>query len=276
VLAGALHALRPTFVPHFDGPTAAGGVDLELLQRAGSFVVTVRKSAATVSRPIPGPADCQSVVRTAALIADSALDDLPTSPSVPRIERLPTPAAEPQQPAQSFGGWELAAAIGGGGRQALLGPAATVGVDLQMSHGLFQAGVTGAVAPLQSQSVQPTNAGLGSYEATSTVAEASAGVGFGLPAGRLSLDGAGGCEVALLQASSQRLVEKRQETVPEAFAALRLQYVLDLPERFFLAGRIEERFAPVHATFVVEGAGSQVTTRTWTADGGLWVGRRFF
>jgi hypothetical protein len=62
----------------------------------------------------------------------------------------------------------------------------------------------------------------------------------------------------------------------EAFAGLAAGYTIDLPARFFVGVRIEERWSPAQAHSSVDASTDAVVTRAWTFTAALLAGWQIF
>ena len=124
---------------------------------------------------------------------------------------------------------------------------------------------------------------VGSYQALPIDLEIGGGWSLRLGPGRLSLDGLIGLGLVSVSASvppppAGGVFGAQPQLSKELFLGAAAGYVVELPLRFFVGVRVEERWAPAQVTVNVADAprGFQVDTRRWTFTSTVIVGWRFF
>ncbi len=108
--------------------------------------------------------------------------------------------------------------------------------------------------------------------------EAGGGWAPRLGPGKLSLDASVGLAVARVSDSvspSQPLFGRQDQLTVAPFFALAQGYTLDLPARFFVGLRAEERLAPPTTVGVIGALKDRVVTRVVSVTGRVVLGFRF-
>jgi hypothetical protein len=262
----ALRMMRPDVAIGLGpAPDREGSVEVVVTARKGEILLAVSGHGRSINRTFPDPNDCESACQTAALIIDRALEDLQVSETTPTIETL----APPPSP------FALLAALGAGGTQGVFGAAATLNLALQLQW------LDLALFTLSGDFLLPSGRtlpdGLGTMQASGEILEFGAGVSPHLGPGRLNTTALFGITWTNLT-SNTSLPENYGRTAAEPYVGLAVGYALGLPDHFFLSIQLEEQLALGRTEFVVEGESnvSAASTRTWTFQAWLAVGRRLF
>lgn len=274
-MAQAFHILRPNLELQREGHENKDDLHVSLEKVRELFVVKVRRGQSVVIRSFADPGDCEVAAQTAALIADGALDDLPPATSTVTLEKpAPPPIRTP--------GWISSPSIGIGGRQTMLGAAASLMLGFKAAQELFESEFIFEVALPNSQPLLRRHAeefGLGPQDAYTSVSFTPIlleGVGFAVGPGRLSFQAEVGVELTILEVKSQVIRPERfTNPVSEPFGGLRVGYTWNLTDRLFLAASVDERIAPASTRIEVIGIPSHVTNRNWTLSGTLSFGMHF-
>jgi hypothetical protein len=242
-----------------------------MLERfGGTFTVVISGGGAggPLFRTFADPQDCPAAGRTAALIVDSALDQLRPVGAAPSLE--------PFIPRRWL---QLAAAIGGGVEQGLLGWSPALEAEGLVHLGAGEILLALDLIPTASTLVDP-KAALGAYAATSFGVEVGGGLAPRVGPGRIAADVLYGWDTAFVSltgvATGEPFYQQQGRTVAEPFFALRVGYSLDLPHGLFIGLRAEEQLALVRDTLALEGTDYSITTRAWSFDAAALLGWRFF
>jgi hypothetical protein len=274
-----LRTLRPelTVVP-LDGsqvpPAGAWIAHLEGLL-TGQPLLRVTGSPTPLVRALPGQ-DCRRVVEIAASIIDGLLDELPHEP--PREGPEASVAAVHWRP--SLGIW-----FGAGVLQGPIKWVPSIALGLRLGLGDWE--VVGAsdlgflaALPFATSDVgvrgPPCTVADCFYRALPFDFEIGGGYAPRLGPGNLSLDALAGPSVVHAWAKGSPLFSTGDKVTLVAFVALAAGYTIDLPARFFVGARVEERWSPVQPKFDVDGASDSVDTRIWTFTSAIFAGWRFF
>jgi hypothetical protein len=259
----ALRMVRPDVAIGLETAPDTDSVQVSVAAKNGTVLLTISGHGRSINRDFPDPNDCEAACRTAALIIDRALEDLRFGEVAPPIETLaPPPSA-----------MELSLALGIGATQGMFGAAAAVTGALQL-HWHF------ALLALSGDLVLPTGTtlpnGLGSLQASGENLEIGVGLSPPLGPGRLSLTGLFG--VAWTNLSAQTTLPVNQGgSATEPYVGVTAAYVYRLPEFFFLSAQLEEQLALGRTVFNIDSEPPQTaTTRAWTFQGWVLVGRRLF
>jgi hypothetical protein len=261
----ALRMVRPDVAIGLGpAPDAEGSVEVVVTARKGEIVVTFSGHGRSINRSFPDPNDCESACQTAALIIDRELEDLHLNETTPPIETL----APPPSPFAVF------AALGAGGTQGVFGAAAALNLAVQLQW------LDLALFTLSGDFLLPSGTtlpdGLGTLQASGEILELGAGVSPHLGPGRLNATGLFGITWTNVT-SETSLAVNHGGSAAEPYVGLAVGYALGLPDHFFLSVQAEEQLALGRTEFVVEGESvPTASTRTWTFQALLAVGRRLF
>jgi hypothetical protein len=277
-LAAAIHTQRPGVAVHpwqRDGSEARppdGAMRVVLSAGDGVTHLDVTGGVNPIARSLPAADGCKRNVEIAALIVDGALDDLRVSGSAPPVDSLAPPV-----PFRKRSG--LAAAFGGGVEQGPVNVVASLDVQGAARYRFLELTLDADLAlPSSTPSVSlAPEMGNSSLSLTSLTFEVGFGFAPRLGPGRASADLLLGASLAFASSSASPgdVFQRTNRTSSELFGGLRLGYVFDLPHGLFVGARVEERLAPVQASFEVYGTQSPVSTRVWTLQGLGLVGYRF-
>lgn len=208
---------------------------------------------------------CRSAVEIAASIVDGLLDQLPREASASLA------VANPLHP--SLGIW-----FGGGILQGPLQWVPSIALGLRLSLGDWEIAGTSDLGTLATRPfvTDRPNATF-NYKALPFDFEIGGGYAPHLGPGNLMLDAFIGPSAVHLWTKGSPLFQTQSPVTLEPFVALAAGYTLDLPARFFVGVRVEERWSPLQATFsVIDGHPGSVSTRVWTFTAALLAGWRFF
>jgi hypothetical protein len=261
----ALRMVRPDVAIGLGPAPDAEGVEVVVTAKKGEILLAVSGHGRSINRSFPDPNDCESASQTAALIIDRALEDLRSTETTPAIETL----APPPSP------FALLAAIGGGGTQGVFGAAAALNVALQLQW------LDLALLTLSGDFVLPSGTtlpnDLGTLQASGEVLELGVGVSPHLGPGRLNATALFGITWTNVTSDIPSVPSNRGGSGVEPYVGLAAGYALGLPDHFFLSVQIEEQLALGRTEFVIEGESvPPASTRTWTFQAWLAVGRRLF
>jgi hypothetical protein len=272
-----LKALRPELeivsLPRaLQAPIAAQPAEVWLARIEGigsdQAVLRVTGNPTPLLRPLPGQ-DCRRAVKTAASIVDGLLDQLPSTDV--------GPLSSPGGLRPTISAW--------GGAGTLQGPVqfvASFALGGRVGLGAFEFLFVADLGLLASVPLATVNLGpAGSYRALPFDFELGGGWSPRLGPGRLSLDGSIGLALTRVWphvSTGAMLFSTKPQVAQELFLAPSVGYTLELPARFFVGLRAEERWAPQQTTVTVDIAiaGDQVPTRTLTFTATGIFGWRFF
>jgi hypothetical protein len=274
--ARALATLRPDLqIVSLDStstvPAGAWRARIEGLGFAQA-TLQVSGSATPLQRSLAGQ-ECARALETAASIVDGLLEQLPDPASERTLSLAP-----PQRPKS------LSVLIGVGFLQSPIQSVAAFALGTRL--GLGQLELVGSIdvglqasIPLATEDEGP----VGTYHAVPVDLEVGAGWGPRLGPGRLSLDGLVGVVLANVWTTAaagapKHLFDAESKIATAAYLAASASYVFDLPARFFVGVRIEERLSPEPVTVSVDGAvaSDRVVTRVWSFTATGLLGWRLF
>jgi hypothetical protein len=264
-LAAAVRLQHPDVALSLGKRPSASDLEAEIVESTATFTLTVRGQGKPLSRLLPSPGtSCSETMQTAALMIDRYLDELHANAEEARVADL-VRAAGPQ----------LSLLLGPSLVQAPAGLdfGLTVEVDFRVGLLLLSLGGEGNLA--QTKSITA----FGGYHLTPAATWLAAGVAPRLGPGRLLFQGSFGLSLlwVSVQSDLSHVPHEHNGNAVDPFVGLRVGYVLDLPARFSLALRYEERFVPAPTTFSVEGyPGYSVSVRSFSGDVALMVGYAFF
>ena len=260
VLLGAGQTPPPTLPP--EAPVDAWIARLEGIA-SGQPVLRVTGNPTPLLRSLSGES-CRPVVEIAASIVDGLLDQIPREPSASFVSAT---ALRP-----SLGIW-----FGGGVLQGPIEWVPSIALGLRLTIGDWEiVGVSDlgmlATLPLSTSDEGP----VGNYTALPFDFEIGGGYAPYLGLGTLSLDALTGPSIVRVWTKGSPLFDSQARVTLEPFVALAAGYTIDLPARFFVGVRVEERWSPTQGPFTVEGGTDSVVTRAWTFTTALLAGWRLF
>jgi hypothetical protein len=265
-LAAAIRVQRPDASIAMGERPASQELEADLTESAGTYTLSVRGAGKGLNRTLPAPgATCEETAQTAALMIDRYLDEIRAGGAEAGIEELSPP---PPRRFSLLLGPSLVQAPAG------LAFGLTLETDLRFSLLLLTLG--GEVNLRQSKAVASFEGG---YEMTPAAAWLAAGVAPRLGPGRILAQASFGLSLLRVDISSSLtppLPHQTNGNAVDPYLGLRLGYVLDLPARFSMALRFEERWVPAPTTFFVEDYKGTVSIRSFSADLALMAGYSFF
>jgi hypothetical protein len=265
-LAAAIRAQRPDALISSGARSKPTDLEVDLTENGGTLSLTVRGQGKPLSRPLPSPgADCVETLQTAALMIDRYLDELNEHPEDAPIEGLSTSRATTAFTV-SLGASVVQAPAG-------LTPGLVLEVDLRL--GLLALALGGELSLPQHEAATAVT---GTYDLSPAAAWLSAGVAPRLGPGRLLAQASLGLSLlwVTIGPTTPPTYQQQQANAADPFVGLRLGYVLDLPARFSLAVRYEERWVPAPTTFSVEGYPGSVAVRAFSGDLAVLAGYALF
>ncbi len=263
-LAAAVHLQHPDVALSLGKRPSASDLEAEITESAATLTLTVRGQGKPLSRVLPTPGtSCSETLQTAALMIDRYLDELHANAEEARVADLVRGA-----------GPQLSLLLGPSLVQAPAGLDFGLTVELDFRVGLLLLSLGGEGNLAQTKSITA----FGSYDLTPAATWLAAGVAPRLGPGRLLLQGSFGLSLlwVSVQSDLSHLPHEHDGNAVDPFVGLRVGYVLDLPARFSLALRYEERFVPAPTTFSVEGYAGSVSVRSFSGDVALMAGYAFF
>jgi hypothetical protein len=265
-LAAAIRLQRPDVALQNGKPPSGSDLEVHLVDRGGTLTFSVRGPGRPLTRELPPPgATCQEALQTAALMIDRYLDELNNGEEETRIGVL-----DPSAPHLGF-------AVGPSVVQAPFGLSLGLTVELDLRLGLLLLSLGGEANLRQSRTVAENMQNVQFiYDALPAASWVSAGVAPGLGPGRLVMAAALGLSLLFVTAQSPELFQQQQGSAADPYLALRVAYVLDLPDHFGLALRYEERWVPAPTSFSVEGFAGSVSVRSFSGDAAVLASYTFF
>jgi hypothetical protein len=238
-----------------------------LTQGATTLTLSVQGKGKPLRREIPlAGEDCGDALQTAALMIERYLDELADSTEEASIEGLSGTHGAPPS---------FFLAVGASVVQAPAGwtPGVILEADLSVGWLLFSLG--GEINLSQHQADKSVS---GTYDILPAAVWVAAGIGPRLGPGRLIVQASGGLSMMFVTIgqTTPPTFQQQQGSTADGFLGLRAGYILDLPAKFNLELRYEERWVPAPTIFSVEGYPGQVTMRAFSGDVGLLVGYAFF
>jgi hypothetical protein len=265
-LAAAIRALRPDAALVAGKRPLPSDLEAEITESSGALTLSVRGEGKPLTRSLPpaGPS-CEATVQTAALMIDRYLDELNERAEEVRIEELSHWSRPDLALIVSLGASVVQAPVG-------WSPGLDLGLDLRLGLALLSLG--GEVNLAQSDSAATVG---GTYHLQPAAAWLAAGVVPRLGPGRLLVQGSLGLALVWATIDSPGAPFQRQQGhAVDLFVGLRVGYVLDLPARFSLALRYEERWVSHPTSFSVEGFPGSVSVRRFAGDLALMAGYSLF
>ena len=267
--ARELRALRPELAiapidAELSAPAEAWLASLEGVP-SNQAVLRVTGNPTPLVRSLAGQ-DCRRAVQIAASIVDGLLDQLP--------REAPEPFGVSSALRPSLG------ILGGVG--VLQGPIDWVpsfALGLRLTLGVWElvgAADIGTLATLPLVTADQGSVGL--YKALPFDFEAGVGYAPRFGPGSFSLDALIGLSVVRVWTTARppALFNSKSQLSVEAFFGLAAGYTLELPARFSVGIRLEERWSPSQATVSVDVGPDSVVTRAWVFAPTLFAGWRFF
>jgi hypothetical protein len=265
-LAAAVRVLRPDAALVAGKRPRPSDLEADISDTSGALTLTVRGEGKPLIRSLPpaGPS-CEATVQTAALMIDRYLDELNERAEEVRIEEL----GHPSRP-------DLALGVSLGASVVQAPVALSPGLDLELDFrlGLALLSLGGEVNLAQSDSAATVSA---TYHLQPAALWLALGVAPRLGPGRFVAQASLGLTLvwATIESSAAPF-QKQQGHAVDPFVGLRVGYVLDLPARFSLALRYEERWVPRPTAFSVEGFAGSVSVRRFAGDLTLMAGYSLF
>jgi hypothetical protein len=267
-LSAAIRAQRPDALLALGARSKPTDLEAVLSESGGTLTLTVSGPGKPLSRVLPVPGDdCIEATHTAALMIDRYLDDLNENAEEARIDGLSSSSG----PTSAF-----TVSLGPSVVQAPAGLSAGLVLEVDQRFGLLLLSLGGELNLSQQKAASAVS---GLYELQPAAAWLAVGVAPRLGPGRLVAQGSLGLSLlwVTIGQTTPPTYQKQQASGADLFAGLRLGYVLDLPARFSLALRYEERWVPSPTPFSVEGyPGDSVSVRTFSGDLALLVGYALF
>ena len=270
-----LRALRPELTivlldtgqtpPPKPPPTPPVGAWIARLEgvASGQPVLRVTGNPTPLLRALSGES-CGSVVEIAASIVDGLLDQ------IPREAPASLALAPPLRPS-------LAIWFGGGVLQGPIQWVPSIALGLRLTLADWEIVGAADLGVLATSPLSTMDEGMvGNYKALPFDFEIGGGYAPRLWLGTVSLDVLTGPSMVRVWTKGSPLFSTQAGGTREAFVALAAGYTIDLPARFFVGARIEERWSPAQARFSVTGSTDSVVTRTWAFTAALLVGWRIF
>jgi hypothetical protein len=265
-LAAALRVQRPDTGLALGSRPNAFDLEADLTESSGTLTLTVRGPGKPLTRVLPAPsATCEETLQTAALMIDRYLDELHADAEEAHIEHL---VRGPGPRLQLLFGPSVAQAPAG------LSPGLTLELDLRSR--LFLLSLGGEASLSQKKAIASFD---GAYDLTPAAAWLAAGVAPRLGPGRVLVQASFGLTllwVGIQSSLSPPLPHQHGGNAVDPFLGLRAGYAFDLPARFSLVLRYEERFVPAPTTFSVDGYPGSVSVRSFSGDLALMAGYAFF
>jgi hypothetical protein len=233
---------------------------------SGQPVLRVTGGPTPLLRPLSAES-CGSVVEIAASIVDGLLDQLPREASASLASEIPLHP--------SLGIW-----LGGGVLQGPIPWVPSIALGLRLTLGDWEIAGASDLGTLATLPLSTIDEGVvGSYKALPFDFEIGGGYAPHLGPGNLMLDALIGSSVVRVWTQGSPLFGSGDRVTLEPFVGVAAGYTIDLPARFFVGARIEERWSPTQAHSSVEGetgGSDSVVTRTWTFTADLLAGWRAF
>jgi len=230
---------------------------------SGQPVLRVTGNPTPLLRALSGES-CRPLVEIAASIVDGLLDQLPREASASLV------FATPFHPA--LGIW-----FGGGVLQGPIQWVPSIALGLRLTLGDWEIVGASDLGMLATLPLSTSDEGMvGNYTALPFDFEIGGGYAPRLWLGTVMLDALTGPSVVRVWTKGSPLFGSQAAVTLEAFVGLAAGYTIDLPARFFVGIRVEERWSPAQAHFSVEGGTDAVVTRAWTFTAALLAGWRVF
>jgi hypothetical protein len=265
-LVAAIRVQRPDASILLGPRPGTQGIEADFTESAGTYTLSVRGAGKPLDRVLPTPGStCEETLETAALMIDRYADELHADAGQPQIEDL---GAATKRRFWLFFGPSLVQAPAG------LSFGLTLEVDWRLSLLLLSLGGEANLA--QEEAVASFD---GAFRLTPAATWLAAGVAPRLGPGRIVAQASFGLSllwVDIQSFSTPPLPHQRNGNAVDPYVGLRVAYVLDLPLRFSLALRFEERFVPAPTSFFVEGYPGSVSVRSLSGDLALLAGYSFF
>ena len=266
-----LRALRPELtILALDGgqrspPEVPADGWLARLEGVGSGhpVLRVTGAPTPLLRGLPAEG-CRSAVEIAASIVDGLLEQLPREAPASLI------SAAPLHP--SLGIW-----LGAGVLQGPIDWVPSFALGLRLTLADWEIAGMSDLGLLSTLPLSTADEGVvGTYKALPFDFEIGGGYAPRLGPGRLMLDALTGLSAVRVWTEGSPLFGNHDRVTVELFVAAAAGYTVDLPDRFFVGARVEERWSPSQAESSVTGGTNSVTTRIWAFSAALLAGWLFF
>jgi hypothetical protein len=266
-LTSAIHAQRPDVALVLGQPPGTADLQATLTESATTLTLTMQGRGKPMRRELQlAGEDCGDALQTAALMIGRYLDEIAESSEEARIEGLSGSPGSRVSLLLTLGGSVVRAPAG-------WTPGLILETDLSVGWLLFSLG--GEINLAQTESDTSLT---GTYRLLPVAAWLSAGVAPRLGPGRILAQASGGLSLMFVTIgpTTPPTFQQQRVTGVDPYLGLRVGYLLDLPWKFSLTLRYEERWVPAPTTFSVEGYPGSVSVRAFSGDVALLIGYTFF